>query len=166
MRVVVQRVQRAAVVVEGVVVASIDRGLLALVGVEQRDAASDVEWMAQKLAGLRVFADASGKMNLAMKDVGGWCLLVPNFTLAARPGKGNRPSFDNAKNPSEAKSFFDTLVSRIFASGVPVATGVFGADMRVELANDGPVTLILESPGLESPMEKPPAPGGSRGVTP
>lgn len=150
MRAVVQRVERAAVRVHedgGVRVAgSIGRGLVVLLGVEQRDAEADAAWMAAKVAGLRVFEDAAGKMNLGLAEVGGGVLLVPNFTVAGSAAKGRRPEFTNAMRPPEAEGLFGRVAALIRDAGVSVETGVFGGDMRVELVNDGPVTLVVESP--------------------
>lgn len=145
MRCVVQRVSRAQVVVEGVAVGSIHRGLLVLVAAMQGDVADDAAWIERKLLSLRVFADAAGKMNLSVKDVGGAILLVSQFTLAADVGKGARPSFVTALHPDQARPAVDALAAALRAGGVPVETGRFGADMQVELVNDGPVTLWLDS---------------------
>lgn len=153
MRCVVQRVSRAAVDVDGRVVASISRGLVALVGVEQSDTPTDLAWTADKLAHLRIFEDAAGKMNLAVSDLRdasgapvGAILLVPNFTVAGDARKGRRPSFDNAMRPELAEPFFAQLAVAVAAHGVAVQTGVFRAHMAVSLTNDGPVTIILQSP--------------------
>lgn len=153
MRTVVQRISSASVVVEGVTVASIARGLLALVGIESSDAPTDLAWTADKLAHLRIFEDAAGKMNLAVTDLrapdgssAGAILLVPNFTVAGDARKGRRPSFDNAMRPDRAEPMFAALAEAARAHGVAVHAGVFRAHMLVNLANDGPVTIILESP--------------------
>lgn len=145
MRTVVQRVTSASVVVDGATVASIDRGLLALVGIAADDADHDRRWTAEKLATLRVFEDAQGKMNLALADVAGQLLLVPNFTVAGSAAKGRRPSFDAAMRPDQARAMFDALLADARAAGAAVQAGVFGADMAVSLTNDGPVTLVLDS---------------------
>ena len=142
---VVQRVARASVTVEGRVVGRIDGGLAVLVGVHRSDEDADVQWMAERLVGLRVFGDESGKMNLSMAQVGAGCLLIPNFTLCAQTGKGHRPSFTDAMEPGRAKGMFEMLCLKVAASGVPTGMGVFGADMKVELLNDGPVTVLLDS---------------------
>lgn len=151
MRAVVQRVERAEVRVRGHagtrVAGTIGRGLVVLLGVETRDAEPDAAWMGAKVAGLRVFEDDAGKMNLGLTDVGGSVLLVPNFTVAGSATKGRRADFTNAMKPPEAERLFRRVAERIRGAGVPVATGVFGGDMRVELTNDGPVTLVVESPG-------------------
>ena len=134
----------------GVVVAgAIGRGLVVLLGVEARDTGRDAVWMASKIAGLRVFEDDGGKMNLGLAEIGGsggGVLLVPNFTVAGSAAKGRRPDFGNAMKPAGAEGLFLRVAGLMCDQGVAVETGVFGADMRVELVNDGPVTLILQSP--------------------
>lgn len=149
MRAVVQRVAEAWLDVveagESRRVASIGRGLVVLVGAVQGDGDADAMWTAGKVAGLRIFQDAAGKMNLALGDVQGSVLLVPNFTLAGDARHGRRPSFDRALAPSEALALFDKVAGLLRRDGVPTQTGVFGADMRVGLVNDGPVTLVLDS---------------------
>ena len=152
MRAVIQRVERAEVRVHGRdgtvrLAGSIGRGLLVLLGVEVRDTPADAAWMAAKIAGLRVFEDADGKMNLGLSEVGGGVLLVPNFTVAGSAAKGRRPDFMNAMRPPEAAGMFERVRGLLRAEGVRTETGEFGADMRVELVNDGPVTLVVESPG-------------------
>ncbi len=142
MRSVVQRVSKARVVVEGEEVGGIGAGLLALVGVMDGDGDDDVAWLAHKLRTLRVFPDGAGKMNLSVGDAGGGLLVVSQFTLAADVGKGARPSFVGAMHPDQARPLFDRLLG---ALGEGVATGRFGAHMDVELVNDGPVTLWLDS---------------------
>ena len=153
MKAVVQRVSRGAVEVDGRGVASIARGIVALVGIEQSDTPKDLAWMADKLAHLRIFEDAAGKMNLSVAELrgpdggpGGGILLVPNFTVAGDARKGRRPSFDAAMRPEQAEPFFQELARSVAAHGVPVQTGVFRAHMLVSLVNDGPVTIVLESP--------------------
>jgi D-aminoacyl-tRNA deacylase len=143
-RVVLQRVSRASVAVEGRVVGSIGRGLLALVGVRASDGDAEITWMAEKIAGIRLFGDAEGKMNLGLADVGGAVLAVSQFTLYGDARKGRRPSFLEAAAPEIAEPVFDTLVRALRERGLEVATGRFGAMMEVELVNDGPVTLVLE----------------------
>lgn len=144
MRAVVQRVARAKVEVDEASVGSIERGLLVLVGVAEGDTEADLEWLARKLVALRIFPDESGKMNLSVADVSGSVLLVSQFTLCADVGKGTRPSFGKAMAPEQAQAMFERLVAKV-AEAVPVATGRFGAHMMVELVNDGPVTLWLDS---------------------
>jgi D-tyrosyl-tRNA(Tyr) deacylase len=147
---VVQRVESARVDVDGRPVAAIDRGLLVLVGLETGDAAADREWMADKIAHLRVFEDAAGKMNLAagQLDPPGGLLLVPNFTVAGDCRRGRRPSFDGAMPPAQAEPEFAAVVAAVATAAGPsvrVCAGVFRAPMRVVLTNDGPVTLLLDS---------------------
>lgn len=144
MRVVLQRVRHARVSIEGRVVGSIDRGFLLLVGLAQDDGLSEIAWMAQKIAGLRIFADSEGKMNLDLKSVEGRCLAVSQFTLLGDANFGRRPSFVQAMRPDLAAPLFDQFVEALSKLVGKVETGVFGADMLVELGNDGPVTMILE----------------------
>lgn len=148
MRVVVQRVSRAAVRVEGRVIGAIERGFLVLAGFAAADADDALGWMADKVLGLRVFADAQGKMNLALADVGGGLLVVSQFTLYGDASKGRRPSFIDAAPPELAVRLYERFVGllreRGAATATRVETGEFGAMMDVELVNDGPVTLILE----------------------
>ena len=145
MRVVLQRVTRARVTVGDRVVGSIEGGLVALVGVEAGDAASDVEYIAGKIRDLRVFADDDGRMNRSVVDAGGGVLAVSQFTLLGDSRRGRRPSFDRAAPPAEARALYEELVRRLRAGGLHVETGEFQAMMRVELVNDGPVTLLLDS---------------------
>lgn len=144
MRTLLQRVSRAAVTVDGRETGRIERGFVALVGFTHGDSADHVAWMADKIAGLRVFADAEDKMNLALGDVGGAVLVVSQFTLYGDAQKGRRPSFIQAAHPDAARPLYDALVVALRERGLPVATGEFGAMMQVELVNDGPVTLWLE----------------------
>ncbi|MBK7403382.1 MAG: D-tyrosyl-tRNA(Tyr) deacylase [Phycisphaerales bacterium] len=120
-------------------------GLVVLAAVVEGDTERDREWMAEKLANLRIFTDDAGKMNLSVLDVRGEVLLVSNFTVAGDTRKGRRPSFDGAMRPPEAEAAFDALVEAVRARGVPVRTGVFGAHMHVEIHNDGPITLVVDS---------------------
>lgn len=146
MKAVVQRISKGSVEVEGKAVASVGRGLLVLVGIESSDTPAQIAWLADKVANLRIFEDAGGKMNLSVKDIGeGQVLLVPNFTVAGDARKGRRPSFDAAMRPEQAEPMFAELIRAVTAQGVPVQTGVFRAHMRVSLVNDGPVTILLES---------------------
>ncbi len=145
MRVVLQRVSRASVTVDELEVASIGRGFLLLVGVGHGDTAGDAERLARKVAGLRVFADAEGAMNLDLAQVGGEVLVVPQFTLYADTRKGRRPSWIDAAEPARAAPLVTALAEALERQGVPVARGFFGADMQVALLNDGPVTLLLDS---------------------
>ncbi|OGU35340.1 MAG: D-tyrosyl-tRNA(Tyr) deacylase [Gemmatimonadetes bacterium RIFCSPLOWO2_12_FULL_68_9] len=144
MRAVVQRVSRASVTVEGRVTGSIGRGLLVLVGFAPDDVPDRVEWMADKVAGLRVFADHEGKMNRDLAAVGGAVLVVSQFTLYGDASKGRRPSFIGAASPDVAIPLYEAFIAALRGRGIPVETGEFGAMMDVELVNDGPVTLILE----------------------
>jgi D-tyrosyl-tRNA(Tyr) deacylase len=145
MRVVLQRVARAAVSVDGAPVASIGGGFLALVGVGHGDEAIDAERLATKVSTLRVFADAAGKMNRSLSDVGGSVLVVSQFTLYADLRKGRRPSWTDAADPDRAAELVEAFAAALERIGVAVGRGVFGAHMQVELLNDGPVTLLLDS---------------------
>lgn len=145
MRAVVQRVSRAEVRVEGQVVGSIGRGLLVLLGVGAHDGDTDVDYLARKVVGLRVFEDDDGAMNLGLEEVGGALLVVSQFTLYGDCRKGRRPSFVHAMQPEGAARLCEAFVDRCRALGVEVETGRFRAMMEVELCNDGPVTLLLES---------------------
>jgi D-aminoacyl-tRNA deacylase len=145
MRSVVQRVARAAVRVDGQVVGEVGQGLLVLLGVAAGDGPDDARWMADKLAQLRIFEDQAGKMNRSVQDVGGAVLLVSQFTLLGDARKGNRPSFVEAAPPEAAAALYEEVAGLLRARSVPVATGVFRAHMEVELVNDGPVTLLLDS---------------------
>lgn len=143
-RVVLQRVSRAAVSVEGEVVSSIEKGLCLLVGVGPDDGEEEVVATVDKIAGLRVFSDAEGKMNLGIADVGGEILVVSQFTLLGDVRKGRRPSFTSAARPEHAEPLVESIVEAFESAGIVTRTGVFGAMMEVDLVNDGPVTLILE----------------------
>jgi D-tyrosyl-tRNA(Tyr) deacylase len=147
MRVVLQRVSRASVTIAGRVAGAIDRGFCLLVGYTHTDTPAEVEWMADKVAGLRLFSDADGKMNLGLADVAGAVLVVSQFTLYADAAKGRRPSFVDAARPDVAIPLYEAFVGALGARGLRVATGEFGADMQVELINDGPVTLVLDRAG-------------------
>lgn len=141
-----QRVTRADVSIAGECVGAIERGLLLLIGVEQRDSEREADRLLERLLGYRVFADAAGKMNLSVQDIAGGVLLVPQFTLAADTNKGMRPSFSSAANPEAGRSLFQYLVQRACVKHSPVGSGRFGADMKVSLVNDGPVTFWLRVP--------------------
>ncbi len=145
MRAVVQRVTEASVAVDEAVVGRIGRGCLVLLGVGQGDAAPDVDWIAEKLVGLRIFENASGRFDAALADVGGAVLLISQFTLYGDVRKGRRPSFTAAADPASAEPLYEQVASAIRTRGIPVATGRFGARMQVHLVNDGPVTLLLDS---------------------
>jgi D-tyrosyl-tRNA(Tyr) deacylase len=144
MRVVLQRVARAAVAIDGRTVGEIGRGFCLLVGFTHGDTAAQVAWMAEKVVGLRLFGDAEGKMNLGLAEVGGGLLVVSQFTLYGDAAKGRRPSFIDAARPEVAIPLYERFVAELRARGVAVATGEFGADMQVDILNDGPVTLLLE----------------------
>ena len=147
MRAVIQRVSNASVSVGGVVRSSIGRGLLILLGVSVTDTDSDCDAVADKIDGIRIFSDGSGKMNLSLNDIGGSLLVVSQFTLLADVRRGKRPSFDYAAGSAVAEALYRRFVTRLSASS-PVAEGVFGADMQVSLVNDGPVTIIVDSKDL------------------
>lgn len=144
MRVVLQRVSRAAVRVDGVTVGAIGRGFVILAGFAPADSEATLEWMAEKIAGLRLFGDSEGKMNLPLSEVGGGMLVISQFTLYGDAAKGRRPSFIDAAPPAVAEPLYQRFVALLGAQGAKVETGRFGAIMDVELVNDGPVTLILE----------------------
>lgn len=145
MRAVVQRVRYAKVEVEGEIVGEIGCGLVVLVGVGEDDAEEDAEYLATKICGLRVFEDDRGKMNLSLKEVGGGVLAVSQFTLYGDCRKGRRPGFDKAAGPEKAERLYNSVVGRLKQMEVPVAEGRFQKKMLVELANDGPVTILLDS---------------------
>ena len=150
MRAVVQRVGEASVTIAGDVVGRIGRGLLVLVGVEQGDTTADADWLAGKIAALRIFSDADGKMNLAVREVGGEALVVSQFTLLADTARGNRPGFTRAARPEEAVPLYEHFAAALgAAAGRPPQQGVFAADMRVALVNDGPVTILIDSRSRE-----------------
>jgi D-aminoacyl-tRNA deacylase len=145
MRAVVQRVQSARVLAAGEVVGAIGQGLLVLLGVAPTDTPAQVQWLADKVVGLRIFADADGKMNRAIADIGGGVLVVSQFTLYGDCRKGRRPSFVGAAAPEIAEPLYEAFLNGVRALGIPVAAGRFGAMMQVELVNDGPVTLIIDA---------------------
>jgi D-tyrosyl-tRNA(Tyr) deacylase len=142
---VVQRVSQAKVEVDGEVVGSIGRGLVVLLGVAREDTESDAQWLAAKIAGVRVFEDEGGKMNLSLGELGGAVMAVSNFTLLADCRKGRRPSFDEAAGPQEAQRLYEAFVRFLGEANVRVETGRFQEKMLVSLSNDGPVTLLLDS---------------------
>jgi D-tyrosyl-tRNA(Tyr) deacylase len=150
MRVVIQRVSEASVTVEGKMISFIGRGLLVLVGIESCDNESDIEWLTAKIAGLRIFTDLDDKMNLGVCDIAGDILVISQFTLHASTKKGNRPSFLKAASPEIAeplyRRFCEALETKL---GKPVGRGIFGADMKVALINDGPVTILIDSQSRE-----------------
>lgn len=154
MRAVLQRVKQASVAVEGRVAGQIGPGLLILLGVRKGDAQRDADYLASKILNLRIFSDSAGKMNRSVSDEKGGLLVVSQFTLYADCTKGRRPGFDQAAAPAEANALYTYFAGLLRASGLPVETGVFQADMQVSLVNDGPVTLICDSPTCVSVTEK------------
>ncbi len=144
MKAVIQRVSSASVTMSGEVVGQINEGILILLGVERGDDDSKAEWLAEKIANLRIFEDGDGKMNLSLLDTRGKALIVSQFTLAGNCAKGRRPSFDTAAAPEDAKRLYEYFTKSIERQGIAVATGIFQSDMKVALVNDGPVTFILE----------------------
>ncbi len=144
MRALIQRVTRASVTVDGRVVGRIERGFVVLLGITHADGRAEADWVAAKIAGLRVFDDEAGKMNRSLADVGGALLVVSQFTLYGDARKGRRPSFTDAAAPEMAEPLVDYFVEGLRDAGFPVATGVFGAHMDVEIHNDGPVTMLIE----------------------
>ncbi len=146
MRAVVQRVREARVEVDGALTGSIGRGLLVLLGIAREDTPADADYLAEKIAGLRIFPDQQGKMNRSVQDSGGAVLVVSQFTLYGDTRKGRRPSFDRAAPPEQARALYEYFLQALRARGVTVETGVFQAMMQVHLINDGPVTILCESP--------------------
>lgn len=150
MRVVIQRVSKASVTINNAVFSSINNGLMVLVGIEDGDDQKDADWIVQKLANMRIFSDAEGKMNLSVKDINGEILVVSQFTLHASTQKGNRPSFIKAARPETAIPLYKSFINKVSTeTGKECKTGVFGADMKVELINDGPVTIVMDSKNKE-----------------
>ena len=143
MKALIQRVSHAAVTVEGHTVGAIDQGVLIFLGVEPDDTQAELEWLVDKIQGLRIFADDDKPMNRSLVDIGGQALVVSQFTLAADTSRGRRPSFTTAAEPEFARQMYDDFVDRL-GKHVPVRKGRFGADMQVSLVNDGPVTFMLE----------------------
>lgn len=144
MKTILQRVSFSSVKVDGETVGKVEQGLCVLAGIAPTDTTNTIDWMANKIVGLRIFSDENGKMNKSVSDIGGQILLISQFTLLADCNTGRRPSFIGAGDPEKAKVLFDTLAKKIASLGVPVQTGIFGADMRVEIINEGPATFILE----------------------
>ena len=150
MRVVLQRVKRASVTVEGNIAGAIEEGLLVLLGIEEADTLEDMNWLSSKLVNLRIFNDEQGVMNRSLLEVGGGLLLVSQFTLIAATKKGNRPSYSRAAPPAIAVPIYEKMIELLSAElGKPIQTGVFGADMKVDLLNDGPVTIIMDTKNKE-----------------
>ena len=150
MRVVIQRVSEASVKVDDQIAGTIHKGLLVLIGVEDADTKEDIEWISSKIVNLRIFDDASGVMNLSVKDIDGEILLVSQFTLHAATKKGNRPSYIKASKPAIAIPMYEQLIDQLKNDlGKEIHTGIFGADMKVQLVNDGPVTIVMDSKNKE-----------------
>lgn len=150
MKVVIQRVLNASVTIHNAMHATIDKGLMILLGIEDQDSLEDVRWLSQKITQLRVFNDAEGVMNLSVKEVGGDILLVSQFTLHASTKKGNRPSYIKASKPPVAVPLYEQMIEQLQQDlGKTIETGVFGADMQVQLINDGPVTIIIDTKNKE-----------------
>jgi D-aminoacyl-tRNA deacylase len=150
MRVILQRVKEASVTIEGVIKSEIKEGLLILLGIENEDGEDDIQWLVSKIAQMRIFGDEAGLMNRSVMDIGGEMLVVSQFTLHASTKKGNRPSFIKAARPDFAIPMYENFVLKLKEfSGLNVLTGTFGADMKVALLNDGPVTIIIDSKSRE-----------------
>lgn len=150
MRAVIQRVSKASVTIEGKVNAQIGWGLLVLLGIEDADSTEDIEWLSGKIVNLRIFDDANGVMNESVKDKDGDIILVSQFTLHASTKKGNRPSYIRASKPDVAIPLYEKMIAQLSADlGKSIGTGIFGADMKVELLNDGPVTIVMDSRNKE-----------------
>jgi D-aminoacyl-tRNA deacylase len=149
MRTIIQRVSQSEVVIESITYSSIQRGVLILIGISHEDTYEDILWLTQKILNLRIFNDEQGKMNLSLQDIQGELLIVSQFTLFASTKKGNRPSFINSASPKIAIPLYNNFVSTLQQSNLIVKTGIFGADMKVSLVNDGPVTIYLDSKNKE-----------------
>ncbi|MGB7394281.1 MAG: D-aminoacyl-tRNA deacylase [Pricia sp.] len=150
MKAVIQRVSRASVTVEGRIVSEIEQGLLILLGVEDADGQADIDWLSRKIAHLRIFNDAEGVMNESLLDVKGDAIVVSQFTLHASTKKGNRPSYIKAAKPETATPLYEDFVRQLEKDlGKNVGTGIFGADMKIDLLNDGPVTIIIDTKNKE-----------------
>ncbi|MBQ7594444.1 MAG: D-tyrosyl-tRNA(Tyr) deacylase [Synergistaceae bacterium] len=146
MRILIQRVKRASVTIEGKERREIGQGMCVLIGVTHGDTEAKADWLAEKMTGLRIFADDEGKINLSLKDIDGEVLLVSQFSLYASCEKGRRPGFTNAAKPEEAEKLYDYFVSKVKTMGLKnIQTGEFGADMTVEIINDGPLTFIIDA---------------------
>lgn len=150
MRAVIQRVAQASVTVDGKITGSIQQGLLVLLGIEDADTMEDITWLSNKIVNLRIFNDTAGVMNLSVKETGGGILLVSQFTLHASTKKGNRPSYIRASKPDIAIPMYEKMIAQLGADlGKGIETGIFGADMKVELLNDGPVTIVMDTQDKE-----------------
>ena len=145
MKAVIQRVSEANVKVEGKIVGEIHNGLLLLIGIDEEDVKTDADWLVQKILNLRIFGDDEGKLNLSVQDIKGGILCISQFTLIADSKKGNRPSFIKAAKPDKAIPLFEYFKDEIAKSGLKTESGIFGADMKVSLLNDGPVTIVMDS---------------------
>lgn len=145
MKIVIQRVSEAHVKVDGKTVGEIGKGLMLLTGIDENDEKADADWLVQKVLNLRIFGDEEGKLNLSVKDISGEILCISQFTLIADYKKGNRPSFIKAAKPDKAVPLFDYFKKEIARSGLKTESGIFGADMKVSLINDGPVTIVMDS---------------------
>lgn len=150
MRAVIQRVTEASCMVEGEPTGKIDQGFLVLLGIEDTDSDEDLQWLAQKIVGLRVFGDENDLMNKALVDIDGNILLISQFTLFAKTKKGNRPSFIKAAKPGKAIPMYEQMIATLSTlTGKKIATGIFGADMKISLVNDGPVTILIDTKNRE-----------------
>ena len=149
MRVLIQRTTAASVVIEGKINGQIEKGLVLLVGICAEDTVEDIDWLVQKIASMRIFTDEEGKMNLSVQEIGGAFLVISQFTLFASTKKGNRPGFTNSAKPEVAVPLYEEFIRRLKSTGIKVETGIFGADMKVQLINDGPVTIWLDSKNKE-----------------
>jgi D-tyrosyl-tRNA(Tyr) deacylase len=149
MRVVIQRVSEASVSIDSQITGQISRGFMILVGICPEDNLVDIQWLTQKIVNLRVFGDEDGKMNLSITDIKGEILLISQFTLFASTKKGNRPSFIQSAKPEIAIPIYEQFINSLKETGIPIQTGTFGADMKVSLSNDGPVTIIIDSKNKE-----------------
>ncbi|AZB24663.1 MULTISPECIES: D-aminoacyl-tRNA deacylase [Chryseobacterium] len=145
MKIVIQRVSEANVKVDGKTAGEIGKGLMLLVGIDENDEKTDADWLVQKILNLRIFSDEDDKLNLSVKDISGEILCISQFTLIADYKKGNRPSFIKAAKPDKAVPLFDYFKEEIAKSGLKTESGIFGADMKVSLVNDGPVTIVMDS---------------------
>lgn len=145
MKIVIQRVSEAHVKVDGKIVGEIGKGLMLLVGIDENDEKADADWLVQKILNLRIFGDEDDKLNLSVKDITGQILCISQFTLIADYKKGNRPSFIKAAKPDKAVPLFDYFKEEIAKSGLKTESGIFGADMKISLINDGPVTIVMDS---------------------
>ncbi len=150
---VLQRIKSASVVADGVFAGKAEKGMMILLGCGTDDTKEDADVLCDKIAGLRIFEEGEEKMNLSLADIGGQILLVPNFTLAASCRRGRRPDFGGCMKPSEAEPMFEYFRDKMRSFGVPVETGVFGADMQIEMHGDGPVTIVLDSKVLRAPRK-------------